>query len=106
MLEIGLGESFRFLFSVTNRSFNPCFVGNRSGSCFVPTFMFCGMMVSILVLLEIGLGEAKLPAKTLSHFCFNPCFVGNRSGSGSEFVHQVPVVQFQSLFCWKSVWEP
>ena len=37
--------------------------------------------------------------------CFNPCFVGNRSGSlaVSHFT-RLPSL-FQSLFCWKSVWE-
>ena len=60
--------------------FNPCFVGNRSGR-------------------KLNKNMAQLLQG------FNPCFVGNRSGS-ERYGNCTEVCNaFQSLFCWKSVWE-
>ena len=61
--------------------------------------------VSILVLLEIGLGASLLPFKPSRNFSFNPCFVGNRSGRELGLEKEEGFLEFQSLFCWKSVWE-
>ena len=59
--------------------------------------------------LEIGLGvfPASVVAEKDSRidFCFNPCFVGNRSGSVYCDILLFVRSWFQSLFCWKSVWE-
>ena len=153
LLEIGLGELLRTMPKRWQKSFNPCFVGNRSGRrirkmistpymgfnpCFVGNrsgsrnrirgrnwitnvsilvlleiglgewfrlSCFSGMFVSILVLLEIGLGELRYSATSCNQLGFNPCFVGNRSGSHARFHQHLTNQKFQSLFCWKSVWE-
>ena len=80
LLEIGLGDYFNFKHSSMN-------------------------LVSILVLLEIGLGDFLLLKKFQFLVCFNPCFVGNRSGSDRVKIQLIRKLEFQSLFCWKSVWE-
>ena len=63
------------------------------------------MRVSILVLLEIGLGAQTGQTQSAATHCFNPCFVGNRSGSVTGKLFYNASGEFQSLFCWKSVWE-
>ena len=55
LLEIGLGDGHENLKELNYLCFNPCFVGNRSGSQITIIIGFGGL-VSILVLLEIGLG--------------------------------------------------
>ena len=62
-------------------------------------------LVSILVLLEIGLGEKCRRIENFPDIRFNPCFVGNRSGSWWINDSALSCHLFQSLFCWKSVWE-
>ena len=56
LLEIGLGVGRHTRITKANSSFNPCFVGNRSGSLLPNPNNSGGTPVSILVLLEIGLG--------------------------------------------------
>ena len=56
LLEIGLGDSYGDIIEKGAFGFNPCFVGNRSGSNHSSVFCFMLKLVSILVLLEIGLG--------------------------------------------------
>ena len=63
-------------------------------------------LVSILVLLEIGLGAGRIQLTGKTSACFNPCFVGNRSGRIMDVSQAKTRFLFQSLFCWKSVWEP
>ena len=63
------------------------------------------LLVSILVLLEIGLGVYPNASELVPSSSFNPCFVGNRSGRLNTGVTNVNAKRFQSLFCWKSVWE-
>ena len=59
MLEIGLGVREGNEVNVLTESFNPCFVGNRSGRLLAEHRMNFVQYVSILVLLEIGLGVRK-----------------------------------------------
>ena len=66
--------------ATTQVGFNPCFVGNRSG-------------------------RPKASRQRPAAGSFNPCFVGNRSGRVYSPVMGVLFSLFQSLFCWKSVWE-
>ena len=129
LLEIGLGARFDGSVGASGKSFNPCFVGNRSGrplraaaktvsKCFNPCFVgnrsgrlrcrsipASAQLVSILVLLEIGLGVAQRFIVLFQWDGFNPCFVGNRSGSEKHLGMPDSTLMFQSLFCWKSVWE-
>ena len=59
LLEIGLGERMENCCPDFRASFNPCFVGNRSGS-------------------------PQVQAAIVADMRFNPCFVGNRSGRRGE----------------------
>ena len=81
LLEIGLGVLRINILQNCQSSFNPCFVGNRSGSVFDVLNSIYFAYVSILVLLEIGLGVALIIWFCCDMLRFNPCFVGNRSGS-------------------------
>ena len=67
-------------FLMVESSFNPCFVGNRSGSRNCTTsFTMCVLFQSLFCWKSV----------------WEPAFV---------FVKVLPPM-FQSLFCWKSVWE-
>ena len=63
-------------------------------------------LVSILVFMEIGLGVWTPKPHSNDILCFNPCFYGNRSGRKGGKKHKRLLIKFQSLFLWKSVWEP
>ena len=65
-------------------SFNPCCVGNSSGSTKSITSSFDVQKVSILVVLEIVLEVRSKKMKTTEEYCFNPCCVGNSSGSAQS----------------------
>ena len=62
-------------------SFNPCFVGNRSGSGGVDDVFFSGGMFQSLFCWKSVWESIPHHAVTGNHGSFNPCFVGNRSGS-------------------------
>ena len=91
--------------------FNPCFVGNRSGSlgisavelrkeCFNPCFVGnrSGRYLYLIVNFSFPSrfnpcfvgnrsGRSKSYTQTQHEISFNPCFVGNRSGSSNLFQH-------------------
>ena len=104
-MEIGLGVEPQAQTTTLPVSFNPCFVGNRSGS-----------LVFLLPLFQSSLFQSLFCWKSVwevavsTHYirksdCFNPCFVGNRSGRRWKRCSPECCSLFQSLFCWKSVWE-
>ena len=64
----------------SHTSFNPCSIGNCSGS-------------------RLSLSR---PPPSLS---FNPCSIGNCSGRRVDFVFKGLVFLFQSLFYWKLLWK-
>ena len=105
LLEIGLGVALLSAAREIEPEFQSLFCWKSVWEFFFFFNLCFFLLVSILVLLEIGLG-GKLPRVIDSEFlCFNPCFVGNRSGSLAMSFCSTPSLKFQSLFCWKSVWE-
>ena len=105
LLEIGLGVHIFFLMINKTNGFNPCFVGNRSGS--PQAFLKALMSISFQSLFcwKSVWESAPLFIMHIIKDSFNPCFVGNRSGSFVTCPMPYYNFQFQSLFCWKSVWE-
>ena len=81
LLEIALEDSTSSTIFSFGFCFNPCSIGNCSGS-FLILFQyqktFC---VSILVLLEIALEVFAGVVWKMARLCFNPCSIGNCSGS-------------------------
>ena len=61
-------------------SFNPCCVGNSSGSARRKRYSYPSRRVSILVVLEIVLEEDYGFSVDPTTLGFNPCCVGNSSG--------------------------